>query len=86
MQIRLRELTNAAFRVKPRMHAHSTAILDPSARIHPSCKIGPYCTIGANVELGENCERSGHRTPGRRGQVQCLGQRYETNPQMLQFL
>jgi UDP-N-acetylglucosamine acyltransferase len=39
---------------------HSTAILDPAAKIHPSCKIGPYCAIGANVELGEGCELISH--------------------------
>jgi UDP-N-acetylglucosamine acyltransferase len=39
---------------------HSTAILDPAAKIHSSCKIGPYCTVGANVELGEDCELISH--------------------------
>jgi UDP-N-acetylglucosamine acyltransferase len=39
---------------------HSTAILDPTAKIHSSCKIGPYCTVGANVELGEDCELISH--------------------------
>lgn len=42
------------------MSIHSTAIVDPGARIHSSCKIGPYCTVGANVELGENCELISH--------------------------
>src|SRR5258706_4125557 len=42
------------------MTVHSTAILDPAAKIHPSCKIGPYCTIGPNVELGEDCELISH--------------------------
>jgi UDP-N-acetylglucosamine acyltransferase len=39
---------------------HTTAIVDPAAKIHSSCKIGPYCTIGANVELGEGCELISH--------------------------
>jgi UDP-N-acetylglucosamine acyltransferase len=42
------------------MTIHSTAILDPAAKIHSSCKIGPYCTVGANVELGEACELISH--------------------------
>ena len=42
------------------MNAHSTSIIDPSARVHPSCKIGPYCVIGGEVELGENCELISH--------------------------
>ena len=29
------------------MTVHSTAILDPAAKVPASCKIGPYCTIGA---------------------------------------
>ncbi|AXQ28984.1 acyl-ACP--UDP-N-acetylglucosamine O-acyltransferase [Solimonas sp. K1W22B-7] len=33
---------------------HSTAIVDPSARLHPSVEVGPYTVIGANVEIGEN--------------------------------
>ena len=42
------------------MSIHSTAIVDPGAKIHPSCKIGPFCTVGANVELGEGCELVSH--------------------------
>jgi UDP-N-acetylglucosamine acyltransferase len=42
------------------MNIHSTAIVDPSAKIPASCKIGPYCTVGASVELGENCELVSH--------------------------
>ncbi len=30
---------------------HSTAIVEPGARIGDSCRIGPYCTIGPNVTL-----------------------------------
>lgn len=35
---------------------HSTAIVDPSAKLHPSVKVGPYCIIGPEVEIGEGCE------------------------------
>ena len=43
-------------------NVHSTAIIDPSAKIPASCKIGPYCVIGADVELGENCRLASHVT------------------------
>src|SRR5437764_10474479 len=39
---------------------HSTAIIDPDAKVPPSCTVGPYCMIGAGVELGENCELVSH--------------------------
>ncbi len=39
---------------------HSTAIVDPTARVAASCHIGPYCVIGAGVELGDECELMGH--------------------------
>ena len=42
------------------MNIHSTAIVDPSAKIPASCRIGPFCTVGASVELGENCELVSH--------------------------
>jgi UDP-N-acetylglucosamine acyltransferase len=42
------------------MPIHSTAIVDPSARVPGSCRVGPYCVIGAEVELGENCELISH--------------------------
>ncbi len=42
------------------MPIHSTAIVDPKAKIHPSCKIGPYCVIGAEVELGKSCHLVSH--------------------------
>jgi UDP-N-acetylglucosamine acyltransferase len=42
------------------MPIHSTAIIDPKARVHPSCKIGPYCVIGAGVELGQGCRLVSH--------------------------
>src|SRR6266576_1430191 len=42
------------------MSIHSTAIVDPKAKIHPSCKVGPYCVIGADVELGKGCQLMSH--------------------------
>jgi UDP-N-acetylglucosamine acyltransferase len=42
------------------MRIHSTAIIDPKAKIHPSCKIGPYCVIGDGVELGKGCHLVSH--------------------------
>lgn len=42
------------------MNVHSTAIIDPRARVHASCVIGPYCVIGADVEIGENCRLISH--------------------------
>lgn len=34
------------------MPIHSTAIVDPRARIAESAEIGPYCIVGADVEIG----------------------------------
>ncbi len=42
------------------MSIHSTAIVDPGAKVPSSCKIGPYCVIGSDVELGEDCELISH--------------------------
>ncbi len=42
------------------MPIHSTAIVDPKAKIHPSCKIGPYCVVGPDVELGKGCRLMSH--------------------------
>jgi UDP-N-acetylglucosamine acyltransferase len=41
-------------------NVHSTAVIDPSAKVPSSCKIGPYCVIGNGVELGEECELVAH--------------------------
>jgi UDP-N-acetylglucosamine acyltransferase len=38
------------------MNTHSTAVVDPQAKIHPTCEIGPYCVIGPDVELSEGCQ------------------------------
>src|SRR5262249_46704167 len=37
-------------------------------------------------ELSKDGEQTSHGSAGRRGQVQCLSQRYETHPKMLEFL
>src|SRR6266436_4416684 len=42
------------------MPIHSTAIVDPSARVPESCNIGPFCVVGPNVELGEDCRLVSH--------------------------
>lgn len=42
------------------MGIHSTAVVDPSAKVPESCKIGPFCIVGADVELGDNCELISH--------------------------
>jgi UDP-N-acetylglucosamine acyltransferase len=44
------------------MSVHSTAIIDPQAKVPASCKVGPYCVIGAHVELGERCNLISHVT------------------------
>jgi UDP-N-acetylglucosamine acyltransferase len=41
---------------------HSTAIVDPSARLGAGTIVGPYCIIGANVSLGEECWLQHHVT------------------------
>ncbi len=42
------------------MNIHSTAVVDPQAKVHPSCEIGPHCRVGANVELSKNCRLISH--------------------------
>ena len=34
---------------------HSTAIIDPSAKVDPSTQIGAYSIIGSKVQIGKNC-------------------------------
>ncbi len=34
------------------MPVHSTAIVDPAAKVSTSADIGPFCVIGADVEIG----------------------------------
>ena len=42
------------------MPIHSTAIVDPSARVAESAEVGPYCTVGADVEIGARTRLKGH--------------------------
>lgn len=39
---------------------HSTAIVDPRARVHESVEVGPYSVIGAKVEIGANTRIGSH--------------------------
>jgi UDP-N-acetylglucosamine acyltransferase len=39
---------------------HSTAIIDPSAKLHPSVSIGPYSIIGPHVYVGEGTKIDSH--------------------------
>ena len=45
---------------EPLMNIHSTAIIDPRAKVPASCTVGPYCVVGADVVLGENCRLLSH--------------------------
>lgn len=42
------------------MKIHSTAIIDPKARIAPDVEIGPYAVIGPHVEIGPGCRIGPH--------------------------
>ena len=44
----------------PQPLIHTTAIVDPSARIALGVQIGPYSVIGPNVELGEGTKVESH--------------------------
>lgn len=39
---------------------HSTAIIDPKARLHESVAVGPFCVVGPDVELGEGVTLKSH--------------------------
>ena len=39
---------------------HSTAIVDPAAKIAEGCQIGPYCIVGPDVTLAEGVELRSH--------------------------
>ena len=41
---------------------HSTALVDPKARLGAGVQIGPYSIIGAGVELGDGCTVGHHAT------------------------
>ena len=42
------------------MPIHSTAIVDPSARVAESAEIGPYSIVGADVEIGARTKLMAH--------------------------
>jgi UDP-N-acetylglucosamine acyltransferase len=42
------------------MPVHSTAVVDPAARIAESADIGPFCVIGADVEIGARTRLMGN--------------------------
>jgi UDP-N-acetylglucosamine acyltransferase len=42
------------------MPIHSTAIVDPSARLGANLTVGPYAVIEADVEIGDDCEIAAH--------------------------
>jgi UDP-N-acetylglucosamine acyltransferase len=42
------------------MPIHSTAIVDPSARVAESAEIGPYSIVGADVEIGVRTKLMAH--------------------------
>lgn len=39
---------------------HSTAIVEPGAKLEANVRIGPYCIVGRDVELGDNVELVSH--------------------------
>ena len=39
---------------------HSSAVIDPSAKIADNVSVGPWTMIGADVEIGEDCEIASH--------------------------
>ena len=39
---------------------HTTAIIDPQAKVPENVKIGAYTVIGPNVEIGEGSEIQSH--------------------------
>ncbi len=39
---------------------HSTAIIDPAAKLAEDVTVGPYSIIGADVEIGSGCEIGSH--------------------------
>src|ERR1041385_2207496 len=42
------------------MPIHSTAIVDPQARVAEGAEIGPYCIVGAEVEIGAGTRLMAH--------------------------
>ncbi len=69
---------------------HSTALIDPKAKIAENVQIGPGCIVGPDVVLGEGCQLiaqcyiTGHTTLGKRNTIfpgACIG----TPPQDTSF-
>jgi UDP-N-acetylglucosamine acyltransferase len=42
------------------MTIHSTALVDPEARIAPDVVVGPYCVIGPDVSIAAGCRLQNH--------------------------
>jgi UDP-N-acetylglucosamine acyltransferase len=39
---------------------HSTAVIDPAAKLGSNVEVGPFCVIGPDVQLGDNCKLHSH--------------------------
>jgi UDP-N-acetylglucosamine acyltransferase len=39
---------------------HTSAVVDPTARLHPDVTIGPFCVVGPDVEIGRGCRLLSH--------------------------
>lgn len=39
---------------------HTTAVVDPKAKLEVGIEIGPFCVIGPHVQLGEGCKLHSH--------------------------
>src|SRR5438876_12285022 len=50
------------FAAPGRTRIHTSAIVDPGAKIAATCRIGPFCIVGPHVEMGEGCELISHVT------------------------
>lgn len=48
---------------------HSTAVIDPSAKISQDAHIGPYCIIGAHVTIGSGSRLLGHVYVGQESSI-----------------
>lgn len=42
------------------MRIHSSALVDPRAKISPDAEIGPYCVVGPEVTIGHGTRLMGH--------------------------
>ncbi len=56
-------------------NVHSTALVDPAAKIHPDAEIGPFCIIGPKVSIGagtrlhSNVKVSGYVEIGEKNEI-----------------